>query len=700
VVGIGARAAVLGAALALVWAALASAAVLPDGRRYELVSPVAKNGTEVITQTNKVHLTPDANAITYSALGGFGDLDGSAFDFQYMAKRTGQPGTNGWSSHGINPLARPVTLLHAEHNVSTFVDAFTPDLSAGIYKTWRPMVDAPNVREVSNLYRITGLTAVDPRTAQIMTDSVNAVPPSWAQFLNGFFIRTIRPFFVGASTDLTHVVFESVLNLTADAPPQDGFCQFAGFGCPTSLYENADGMVRLVGRIPDVGQTACDDVVGPRCVTAPTSEAGVSASTEWYPERMVSQDGRRIYFAAPGGIYLREDGVRTEELATSGTLWTASRDGSRAFFTTDQSLIPGDAGSSDVYMYDRDADPGSRFTLVSAPTFAAPPGGASAVIDASADGRSLYFVYSGQLVPEATNAIAGIYRWQEGGQLRFIGKLVDSFEAGINGPRTIWTGISQARTSRVTPDGRHLLFMTTRDRGFRGIGGFAGYEHNNHRELYLYSADTGRLVCASCNPTGRPATADALIDVRENEATSQSTTDSSQALTDDGRRVFFNTAEALVPEDFNGRPDPYEYDAQTGRVHLLSSGQSTAPSYFVEASANGNDVFIVTRERLVGWDVDNLYDLYDARVGGGFPEPPPALPACTGDACLPAAATSPAAESNGSNAHEGPGDVKARLRKHRKCSRKRVLRKVRGRRKCVKRRGHRRAKRALALSGG
>jgi hypothetical protein len=454
-------------------------------------------------------------------------------------------------------------------------------------------------------------------------------------------------------------------------------------------------VVRLVGRIPDVGQTACDDAVGPRCVTAPTSEAGVSASLEWYPERMVSEDGRRIYFSAPGGIYLREDGVRTEQLATSGTLWSASRDGSRAFFTTDQDLVPQDAdGGSDVYLYDRDADPRSRFTVVSAPTFAAPPGGAQSVVDASADGRSLYFVYNGQLTPEATNQIMGIYRWPEGGQIRFVGNLVDSNEAAINGPRTVWPTISTTRTSRVTPDGRHLLFMTRRDDGFRGIGGFTGYEHNDHRELYLYSADTGRLACATCNPSGRPATTDALIDVRENEATSQGTSDSSQALTDDGRRVFFNTAEALVPEDINGRPDPYEYDAQIGRVHLLTSGRGTAPSFFVEASANGDDVFIVTRERLVGWDIDDLYDLYDARVGGGFPEPPTPTAACTGDACLPAAAPPPAAETSPSSVHRGPGDTKARLRKHRKCSRKRVLRKVNGRRKCVKRRGHRKAKRA------
>ena len=685
-----ARGAVLGTMVALVLAGVASAAgvALPDGRRYELVSPPAKNGVEVITQTNKVHARQDGNAVTFSALGGFGSVEGSAFDFQYLSRRTGPPG-NGWSAHGINPLGRPATFMHAEQNAPTFVDAFTSDLSVGIYKTWRPLVDAPNVREVSNLYRITGLDG-GTRTAQIMSDSASPVPASWVAFLNGFFVRTIQPYFVGASIDLRHVVFESGLSLTADAPPYQGFCAFAGAACPTHLYENHDGLVRLVGRIPDTGQTACDDVAGPACVAAPTSTAGVSSSVRLYSERMVSEDGRRILFDVPGsGIFLREDGVRTEQIASSGQLWDASQDGSRAFFISDQPLVAADADSTpDVYMYDRDAAPGDRLTLVSASSIT--DGYGEAIIGSSDDGEYLYFVCDGQLIPGEPEApLMGLYVWHAG-QLRFIGTLVGFGEALINSPRTLWSAISTTITSRVTPDGRHLLFMTQNDAGLRGRGGFGGYEHNDHRELYHYSADTGRLACASCHPRGRAATTDALIEVRENEATSQSTADSAQALTDDGRRVFFNTAEALVPQDVNGRPDPYEYDATNGTVHLLTSGTSTVPSYVLDASTTGDDVFIITRERLVGWDIDASYDLYDARVGGGFPEPPIPVPACTGDACLPAAATAPDTANPSSSAHRGPGNVRARLKRHRRCGRRRVLRRIRGKRKCVKRRSHKR----------
>lgn len=687
--------------MVLVSAAAASAAgvALPDARRYELVSPAAKNGVEVIPQTDKTHVAADGDGVTFSALGGFGRLEGSTFDFEYMSQRTGLAGTNGWSTHGINPLGRPTTLDTADANSSTYVDAFRADLSVGIYKAWRPLTEAPNVADVSKLYRVTGL-AGGARTVQLMTDSANPIPDSWFTFLHGFFVRQIQPSFAGASTDLSHVVFESPLNLTTDAPPQGFPCALFGAGCPTAVYENADGTVRLVGRIPNAPDTTCDDEAGPACVTAPTSQTGTSATSRQYSHRMVSEDGRRIYFQVPAGdesgaIYLREDGVRTEEIAQSGQLWTASTDGLRAFLITSDSLLAADLDSNpDLYMYDRDAPEGSRLTLVSA-SDTANEGYVETVVGASPDGHYVYFVCDGQLVGgEPPADIAGLYIWHDG-EMRFIGALRDTIDAALNGPRTTWAFVGSTTTSRVAPDGRHLLFMTKSDTGFRGRGGFAGYDHADHRELYLYSADSGRLACASCNPSGRAATADALIDVRDNAATSASTSDSAHALSDDGRRVYFNTDEALVQEDTNGRRDAYEYDAPTRTVRLISSGRTNSPSYFIDATANGDDVFFVTRERLIGWDVDDSYDLYDARVNGGFPEPAPPSPACAGEGCRGQSTPAPSADAFAKPGLRGVGDAAGRLKTHRRCGRRSVLRKVRGKRRCVRRRSHRRAQRAM-----
>jgi hypothetical protein len=671
------------------------ATALPGCRAYEQVSPPDKSGADVIQQTDKTHVATDGDGVTFSALGGFGELQGTSFDTEYVSHRTAIPGTNGWSTHGINPPGGSDTLSATLlGNTPTFVDAFTPDLSAAVYRSWAPLTGAPNVSEVSNLYRIAGLGG-GGETATLMSDGVSPLPGSWP----AAFKLLIQPYLAGASSDLTHVVFESQLNLTANAPAQGPFCVTFGFGCLTGLYENADGVVRLAGRIPSPPDTSCDDVNGPACVTAPSSEAGIGATLTFYSQRMVSEDGRRIFFqtpagADPGGIYTREDGVRTVQLAQDGELWTASSDGSRVFFTTGESLLPGDTDTSrDLYMYDADAPVDARLTLVSASS-TVNDGDVGGVLGASADGHYVYFVCSGQLVAgEPPANVAGLYLWHDG-TLAYIGQF-DGGEAQVNEPRTQFKFASTTSTSRVALDGRHLLFMTKDDASFRGRGGFGGYDQAGHRELYLYSADSGRLVCASCNPSGRAATTDALTDVREGAANSGKTAKLSHALSDDGQHVFFSTAEALVPQDTNGVADAYVYDTASATVHLLSSGTDPSPSYFIDASDDGQNAFFVTRQRLVGWDTDNSYDLYDARVGGGFPEPVAAAPECAGEGCLPQGTRAPAAGLPGSAGYIGPGNTTTTAAKpkpvvHHRCAGNTVARRTKGHTRCV-RRPHRHA---------
>jgi hypothetical protein len=310
----------------------------------------------------------------------------------------------------------------------------------------------------------------------------------------------------------------------------------------------------------------------------------------------------------------------------------------------------------------------------------------------------VYFVCAGQLIAgEPPADVGGLYVWHDGA-LAYIGYLQDANESNLNSPRTSWV-VNSATTSRVSPDGRHLLFMTRSDAGFRGRGGFAGYEHADHREYYVYSADTGRLACASCNPSGRAATVDAVTAVKDGAGTSAATTKLSHALSDDGRRVFFSTPEALGADDTNGVSDAYAYDVSSGTVHLLSSGVDPTPSYFIDSSVSGDDAFFVTRERLVGWDVDDNYDLYDARVNGGFPEPAAPAP-CTGEGCPGQTGSAPAARSLGSAVFRGAGDSVKRLRRKRRCARRAVLRRVRGKTRCVRRRSHRHGRRASASATG
>jgi hypothetical protein len=326
--------------------------------------------------------------------------------------------------------------------------------------------------------------------------------------------------------------------------------------------------------------------------------------------------------------------------------------------------------SADLYMFDANAPAGSRLTRISVDD-AGDTHSVDSVLGVSADGSYVYFFSAGQLVsgePPLGPSI-GLYAWHNG-EIRFIGETAGAADVI---PDSLGTSPGfQSLSSRVSPDGSHLLFMTHSDAGYRGRWGFSGYDHSTRRctfdsnipgrcrELYLFDADAGSLVCASCDPTGAPATADALLDARAGTGGANTPVHVTHALSADAQRVFFHTRTALVPEDSNGRTDVYEYDVPTATVHLISSGKDSANSYFMDASPNGNDVFFVTRQRLVGWDVDQNYDLYDARIGGGLPDPAPAAPACSGDACQGTQGIRPNDLSSASSSFHGVGNQQAR----------------------------------------
>jgi hypothetical protein len=642
---------------------------LPDCRAYEMVSPADKNGADVVPYSYKTVSTPDGNGVAFVGLGAFGDVKGTSTDVQYVARRDGAPGTTGWSTHSVNPPAGALPFLAlVTVNWSTF-SAFTPDLRGGIYAAWSTGTPAPNVAGVTNLYQLRNLDG--SQTQQLV--SASSVP---LQLPDLFSKLQLQNRLDGASKDLSHVLFQSPYNLTSDG----------AFSSSGDLFEYADGVgVRRVGRVPSGTDTECDDVSGPACVDTPNAHAGISVSLAFggsrYGAGMISDDGSRILFdGPPGPVYMRENGRHTYQLDASekttpespGTsqVWAMSADGSRVFFTTTEGLLDADndGGGSDLYMYDVNAPAGSRLTLVSADTTGDPVIAVTSVVGSSADGHYVYFVSAGQLVPEAPSGVVnqGLYVWHDG-TIRYIGTFGDSNEAAFNTPATSWETITFTKTSRVTPDGRHLLFMAKMDDGFRGRGGYAGYDHGTCdygggapcRELYLYSADSGSLACVSCNPRASVATGDALTDVAPQVSASAPMQHLSNALSDDGQHVFFDTVEALVPEDSNGKADGYEYDTASGTVHLITTGTSPTDSYFLDASPDGQNVFFVTRQRLSGWDVDDSYDLYDARVGGGLPDPlPPAQP-CAGEGCRAPLSGAPGAGTPATQTLNGAGNLAA-----------------------------------------
>ncbi len=94
-----------------------------------------------------------------------------------------------------------------------------------------------------------------------------------------------------------------------------------------------------------------------------------------------------------------------------------------------------------------------------------------------------------------------------------------------------------------------------------------------------------------------------------------------------------------------------------GCLYLLSTGQSSEPSYFVDASLSGEDAFIDTSQPLVAQDGDELYDIYDARVDGGIAAQNVRSTPCAEEGCRPPSSAPPAFQTPTSQAFSGVGNL-------------------------------------------
>jgi hypothetical protein len=260
------------------------------------------------------------------------------------------------------------------------------------------------------------------------------------------------------------------------------------------------------------------------------------------------------------------------------------------------------------------------------------------VIGAGEDGSYVYFVANGVLgdgaAHGATSETCCNLYVRHAGVTTFIAVLTGN---DLYNPQTGDLLLSlSARGAQVAPDGHSLVFMSE--------ASLTGYD--NHflaamlPEAYVYAADSGQLSCVSCNPTGTSPTNSSSVSLPG----SFSGSFMHRWISEDGSRVFFESTEALVAQDTNGKQDVYEWERNgtgacknaRGCVYLLSGGTSTDNSYFLDASANGDDVFIISRAQLSPLDLGETFEVYDVRVGASQPL---ARQACSGTGCqgLPAA---------------------------------------------------------------
>ncbi len=88
------------------------------------------------------------------------------------------------------------------------------------------------------------------------------------------------------------------------------------------------------------------------------------------------------------------------------------------------------------------------------------------------------------------------------------------------------------------------------------------YDNAEFNEFYRYDAVSGRLACVSCNPSGAPPAGDARLRSITSGINYREPSILMRNLSSDGSRVFFESPDALLPQDTNGVQDVYEWERQ------------------------------------------------------------------------------------------------------------------------------------------
>jgi hypothetical protein len=232
----------------------------------------------------------------------------------------------------------------------------------------------------------------------------------------------------------------------------------------------------------------------------------------------------------------------------------------------------------------------------------------------------------------------------------------------------VWEEGPGGDESAITPDGTRLAF-TSEDSltGYDNVQAEHGdcetefgrkgeSEHGRCREVYVYVAQAGSLVCASCDPSGARPVGGATLPTSAYTADIGGASDyRPRSLLADGT-LFFNSSDELAPRASDGRRNVYEYEH--GHVYAVSNVTGRYESFFLDASANGQDVFLATANQLLPQDHGGNVLVYDARVEGGFPTPPAGGSCDGGGSCKPVAAPQPEIYGpSGSATFSGPGNL-------------------------------------------
>jgi hypothetical protein len=660
---------------------------LPDNRNFEMVTPVENHNADVFVPRAESVLTsngtptlqpfqasPEGTAITYVAdptAGGIGN-SGSGLGNQYLAKSSP---SGGWTQTNIEPAGRKATTYQG----------FTSDLSAGVLLSGGE--PAPRIPPLSpeaagggywELYACAESESACTSPEESLVTPQNPFKP----LFTGPFNRpaeefgapgvthngktNLAPVFAGAaSSAAAGVLFEANDALlkgdgNIEKELEESLASESSNGEDGNyLYDSINSHLTLVDVLPE-GKVAGDATFGASPFADDRSDPPDFSN-------VISTDGNLVYWTdlRTGVVYVRVGGSNTVQVSEGTNVaryWTSAADGRYAFYTESRGENEGEG----LYRFDAASDIREQLAASSASILG--------VVGTSENGEDVYFVAEGVLSgPSSGNALpeAGqpnLYLKRGNGTPVFIATLspqdrseVEPFHASINqvtGGYGDWQPALSNRTAEVPASGVGVVFMSSMSLPVAGFPG--GYPTGGAEEVYVFDASANQLFCVSCSSSGTPGDASGFLPI------SWTGTYIPQWISADGSRVFFASGSSLVAQDTNGRQDVYEWEREGtgscpvhrgvngGCISLLSGGTSDTSSWFVGASASGDDVFIVTRAQLVPEDQNGADDLYDARVGGVRPVSPPA---CTGSGCQGIPAPPPTFATPPSVTFSGAGNL-------------------------------------------
>lgn len=649
-------------------------AALPDCRAYEQVTPVFKGGAAINTQS----ISANGETLVGNSLGNFAGVENDPpviFYANLPSRETGEVlftrEASGWGTTAIVP---PASLYSVSFGAS-----LAPSMDSSL---WAAVTNAALTATGGDPYD----TSLYTRAGKGPLVELGPIPPPGVTPIQ----EEVR--YRGASSDLSHVLFSKSLNhWPGDGTEAGRESLYEYVGPCGGPAECAAAKPLLVGVSGGHGSTALVSNCGTDLGWGGSFKAPESS---WYARNAVSPDGSKVLFTAAAcgasprvdelfarvdnelpdahTVAISEPSAEDCEACDTGEgvlanahFLSASQDGSKVFFSTTQPLLGGD-GSENIYEYDFEAPVGHRIVRVSGgdSTVSGPVAGLRWPLAFSQDGSHVYFVASGVLTATPNSAgeraqgadAFNLYLYERdarypAGRTAFVGGLAPSDEKPLNQN----SGLS-SELAATSSSGRFLLFRSSARLTPDDTSGPLA------PQLFEYDALLGTLVRASVgqngfNHDGNTSSEEDAPTIRgvprlESEMSSPTERDRF-AVAEDGR-AFFQSANPLVPEATGGNIDVYEFrpEAGGGNTYLISSGQDTHDATFDFADSSGTDVYFDTSVSLLPRDQDSLRDTYDARVNGGFPEPPPPVE-CSSDGCQGPLASAPVALSPGSEFQAG-----------------------------------------------